>query len=102
MTIHHNEGQKLDALNEALFQLETHSDFAHVPQLIEELYGNRKSWDENYHVYEEMEKRIPLLEHAILRLLSEIERKFEQGKPVRPDTHEVKTAWKLIKEPRFA
>jgi hypothetical protein len=102
MTIYHNDGQKKDALNEALFQLETHPDFAHVPELIEELYGNRKSWDENYHVYEEMKTRIPLLEHAILRLLSEIERKFEQGKPVIPSTHEVQTAWKLIKEPRLA
>ena len=101
MTIYHNDTQKKNVLNEALFQLETHPEFSYVPQLIEELYGDRKSWDENYHVYEQMKTRIPLLEHAILRLLSEIERKYEQGKPVRPDTHEVKTAWKLIREPRF-
>lgn len=102
MIIYNNDDKRLNALNEALCELETHPDFAQVPQLIAELYGKRKSWDETYDLHEEMKTRIPLLEHAILRLLSEIERMYELGKPVHPGTHEVKTAWKLIKEPRLA
>ena len=47
-----------------------------------------------------LNERIVRLEHALLRVLCEIDRKFTQGRPVIPTTHEVKTAWKIIREPR--
>lgn len=46
-------------------------------------------------------KRVIHLEHALLRLLSEIERKHKLGKPVHPNSKEAETAWALLKEPRL-
>jgi hypothetical protein len=54
------------------------------------------------YVLREQSERVIRLEHALLRVLCEIDRKFEQGRPVSPNTHEVKTAWKVLREPRTA
>jgi hypothetical protein len=55
-----------------------------------------------HYVFREQSERVIRLEHALLRVLCEIDRKFEQGRPVSPNTHEVKTAWKVLREPRTA
>jgi hypothetical protein len=47
-------------------------------------------------------ERVMRLEHALLRLLSEIERKHELGTCVHPKSIEAETAWKLLKEPRYS
>jgi hypothetical protein len=54
------------------------------------------------YVLREQSERVIRLEHALLRVLCEIDRKFEQGRPVNPTTHEVTTAWKVLREPRTA
>lgn len=47
------------------------------------------------------QKRVMHLEHALLRLLSEIERKHKLGSSVHPKSKEAETAWALLKEPRL-
>jgi hypothetical protein len=47
------------------------------------------------------QQRVMHLEHALLRLLSEIERKHKIGNPVHPNSKEAETAWALLKEPRL-
>ena len=101
MTIYHNDGQKKDALNEAFFQLETHPDFAHVPELIEELYGNRKSWDELIYEFEEKQERIHLLEQSLLRLLCAIDREHGLKQVMALNLIEVQTAKNLTQQTKF-
>jgi len=53
------------------------------------------------YISDHQNERIIRLEHALLRVLCEIDRKFEQGRPISPTTHEVKTAWKMLREERM-
>ena len=53
------------------------------------------------YISDHQNERIIRLEHALLRVLCEIDRKFEQGHPISPTTHEVKTAWKMLREERM-
>ncbi len=52
------------------------------------------------YMLDQQSERVIRVEHALLRVLCEIERKFEQGRPLIPTTHEVTTAWKVLREER--
>jgi hypothetical protein len=69
---------------------------------ITNLVKTMEDYDFESYVLREQSERVIRLEHALLRVLCEIDRKFEQGRPVSPTTHEVKTAWKVLREPRTA